>query len=406
MQRVFEEEQASEFNDSIKVKEDVLAGSHAITAIAINNTYLTASMIYALTVNQTVRFVCKIGEKYLAANQTVVGGMASQRQVQTLSTFDAPAALISKAYVELLQEIKSERDEELAEVEKLVKRRPSISRAPIMCTVEEAIRAKRSIRTPTNMSTLSEKIGPRASDPIEQMQSILKKNTFADFTELSKQATDTYIILKDKATVRLAKCYSLSCGNHDRYHSSKLRDPSAYLDMDYLSSMCDHVFSDMTPPAIEAIHENDIEAINKAIFDFRSTNMVEFLKNAKCNVTGKNPRLYVHAKEVSYYRAGRNGRPDLILLNSKGQVVGVVEIKRVSKATFEDNKSTYLKQIANLHQMFQAVESYLVIMNKNDPRRRITLLTPSDILLKQVDISLPIALNNFAALRSAILAVC
>lgn len=403
MYRVFTDKISQTVSDIAIEPEIEMETSHSMTALNINNTYINISMIYGLTGNQTIRLVCKIGEKYLAANQTIVGGSISQIRKQSISTFTTPAALVSKAYEELLCEIRSEQEDDAKQTNSLNKRRPSISKKKDECFVENALRPRPSIHTPKNLSVLSVKTCPNTMDSIEQLKSILKRNNFDEFTKISKKANKNYITIREKRIVHLVKCYSISCGNHDRYHASKIQDPSKYTDMEYLSSKCEHVINDMMPMVVEKFSQHDIDTVNRAISKKRSIETWSALENAGCSVGGKNPALYEYAQEVTYYREGRNGRPDLVLLDVTGGVVGVVEIKKVSTGTFNINKTTYMKQVAHLHQMFKAVESYLVVLKPPGPKSEPIVEVTTSELRQKVDDNLRIALNNFEAFRSAVL---
>jgi hypothetical protein len=174
--------------------------------------------------------------------------------------------------------------------------------------------------------------------------------------ELRVKAVKKYVEIEDYNLKRVVKLLSPSAGLHDRFScGGKLSINQMYAGAKYIK-LIEKTMNSAEPPSGAQGHPWLLEWINKNISAYRSHSTVKRLKSVGIKGTSK----YTDNDNRVYYRDGINGRPDYILQNASGDVVGVVEVKQLPPKYEQKTLNQRHKQAAFYQIIFDCIEAYTI----------------------------------------------
>ena len=193
----------------------------------------------------------------------------------------------------------------------------------------------------------------------------LKKYPKKEYFKQLGHIVDDYIELDTKELVLLDKHHCVSCSIHDRLHPSKIIQLCHFARPTKIISMYNYLFKDMFPKENMPLSSLLIDTINQTLTDFRDVSHIDALRKAGVSFKAGNLNHYVASDETTYFRDGRNGRPDLVLYDKKKRIVGIIVVKHAKSLKQTTNWTNYMKQAAHYGILFKAVETFLALVARN-----------------------------------------
>ncbi len=225
----------------------------------------------------------------------------------------------------------------------------------------------------------------------------------SDYNKIAKNALEVPQLITGIANKRLVKLYSVSAGLHDRLHGSSVRPTSEFNMPKVLNATAEKVINDLFPMCSRDVPAATLAAFNAKILAKRTSE--DLLALRKAGATEEDLQHGYELEEVNLYlRAGVNGRPDGLLRNTKGVVIGVVEFKELPDKDRDKKRTTALSQLSLYDYIFQPVESYLCYYGAGGFKTRVTIhrLEAKDIASRSLKIAN--MTQNYASIRKAIMA--
>lgn len=384
-------------------KEDIENGVFNLISSQYSNLLGLISSMLSLTGIEAIELLEIIGSKFKKERVGVYGMSFSLDDIQGDSMFAKGGQIISVAYRHLMSKSMRQEKELLEREEQLRKRKPEL---------KDISSFSKSTFTPTKdnksahsslISTSIAKDDEADLDVIELAKRHLKTYTKEEMAKNFGGAIDNYVEIESQEDLVLVKHHSVSCGLHDRFHATKVLAKNYFATPKKIAAMYLHIYKSLTPYTSDYFDPSLLYDINKLIEEQRTKKEEAALKKAGVDLGHATKGKYVASTNVSYYRAGRNGRPDLVLYNSKGVIVGVVEVKRAASIVEDGNYTVAQKQAAHYKHLFQAVEVLLVYVVNNRNKVSINVNRIGDSILEFAETSLDTMLTNINSLNKAII---
>lgn len=189
----------------------------------------------------------------------------------------------------------------------------------------------------------------------------------------------------------------------ERFAPKSLRSAEELNSVEWLGNQAARVANDIDPKAKEAFSPMIIKRVNDLVCKARTPSQLQRLEKAGL-VLGRLPTAaYSPGGEKCYYSRTHNGRPDFILKDKHGHIVGVVEVKRRGKTMTTKNKLAYLKQAINYKLLFSAAECYLVYLGLAKNGCTDTIETPTDDEIQVVEGTVEVMLHNIDLFNKTII---
>lgn len=217
----------------------------------------------------------------------------------------------------------------------------------------------RSTSQPINLSGMAQ-VDIDPENQLHLCQLMLKQYSYQDYLDKFGKCDNSYVEVKGPEDRKLAKLYSISCGLHDRYFASAVKDVSYFYDRSKLDKIAEKIQGDIFPMKTENLPTETVNLINSLVFRARTPEDIKILQDNGFKGFSNEQMKYCASGEKMYVGKGRNGRPDLVLYNKRGLIKGVVELKRPKTVVSKGNHTVHLKQAAHYCHMFSAVETFLV----------------------------------------------
>lgn len=382
-------------------KEAIPDDVYNLIASQYHNLLGFISTTLGLSGNSVIDLLAGVGEKYKLSNIPIYGMSFNLNDSQYDTMFAKGGQVIRTVHRKIMTAaVRKEKAAQNQEVQ--LRKRLS---EPLAVSG-----FSRSLMTPTpkyqslQMSTIDAtvcKADQSYVDVLDLAKIRLNELTKDLFLEKFKGAVRDYVKV-DSKDIALVKHHSVSCGLHERFYASGERAPSWFSDPKNISTMYERIDASINLKTEDEITDSTVDLVNRAIFDHRTPAEKATLVQAKVNLSGKNPSKYVRNKD-SYYRDGRNGRPDFILKNSKGIIVGIVELKQSSKSPSTGNLDVAKKQTAHYQHLFKAKEAFLVYKISSNIKDTVKVHRIEPTIVEFAEQTLNTMLSNIHHLNEALI---
>jgi hypothetical protein len=211
------------------------------------------------------------------------------------------------------------------------------------------------------------------------------------------KAMNKYVEIEGYNEKRVVKLLSPSAGLYDRFScGGKLTINQMYAGSKYIK-LIEKVFNSADPPSGAQGHPWLLEWINQNISKYRSPSTVRMLKSAGIKGTFK----YIDNNSRMYYRDGINGRPDYILQNASGDVVGVIEVKQLPPKYQQKTLNQRHKQAAFYQIIFNCIEAYTIYHPKTSRGDGYVVMQVTKANIAHAEENLEMIKHNFKMMLDA-----
>jgi hypothetical protein len=345
-------------------KLNVIENTAAMLEIDLNSLILGVSFATNTTGREAINIVIECLEKKLEIGKPIICGGIELNEVNSTLHPRLTGEVVKKILIKYAKKQKSaEPSDSGYDLEASKSGFGSISgnRHATSEPVSGVFLSKRQSSTQKNpFKSLTENEDMMANDD----ELIVFKTFFAgctrsEFEVLIQLAKSGPIEITNFESKKLVKCFSVSAGIHERLHGSSVRNIGEATLPRVLASTIRRIIGDVSPPTSPPIPFDVLPKANSIIQTLRSGELTAALKRAGVNKKGLEVGYVLEGRKL-YFGNKVNGRPDAVLKNSKGQIVGVIEFKGVGRVELAESTSTAFKQLSLYHLLFGAVESYLV----------------------------------------------
>ena len=371
-------------------------------AMLYNGLLSFISMNLGYTFTDSTRLVQIISEKYLRESPMVCAGGGKPAEVQMDLMLGKVGRIMMVSYKQLNAELEANTMLEHENRTLLGKRTDGPVSVSNLGTNYPSTNNTYNQQKGSLRNSYTEKLDIEHGEAIESFKRYLALNSEQSFIEKYGKQNDDYVEVQDKKDIPLVKLYTVSCGIHDRYSATSIFNPADFNSGQKLPKLCKVFCGDITPKDSYKITTVELDIVNELVASIRPLNLAKKLGKLGCKGCGRGAAAYEVSETRCYLRGQRNGRPDLVLRNGAGRIVGIVEVKKIGNKVSEGNHTVNLKQLSHYCHLFQALEGYLVYIPYRTYSGKPRIFEQDSTYITSTEETMPTMLSNLQLVRDLI----